>query len=48
MDGPGVAQVMETGLIAWAVMAAHRGLRTHPAEDAFGLLAGHRLARARE
>src|SRR2546428_12016773 len=48
MDGPRVSQVMETGLIAWAVMAAHRRLRTHPAKDAFGLLAGHGLARARE
>lgn len=29
-------------------MAKHRRLRPSPAEDAFGLLAGHRLARARE
>jgi hypothetical protein len=48
MDGPRVAQVMETGLIAWTVMAEHCRLRTHPAEDPFGLLAGHGLARPRE
>src|SRR2546422_9433499 len=47
MDGPRVSQVMETGLIAWTVMAEHRRLRTHPADDAFGPLAARRVVRAR-
>lgn len=48
MHGPGVAQVMQAGLITCAVVAAHRRFLTRPAEDALSLLTANGLARARQ